>query len=99
MLINSSLDILWLAIAAVILWIGIWLGLSAFYLAMSLKDARKIVTSIKKKLEFVDQLLSVFKKKTENTAAFIPPLIDGVTKLVNAVKESKEKDKKSKTKK
>ncbi|MFA6422613.1 MAG: hypothetical protein WCV92_04405 [Candidatus Buchananbacteria bacterium] len=102
MLINSSLDILWLAIAAVVVWIGIWLGLSAFHLAMVAKDARHVISSIKKKMELVDQIFSIFKRKadgTAGTAAFIPPLVEGVTKLVKTIRETKEKDKKHKSKK
>ncbi len=96
MLINSSLDILWLAIALVVLWIGIWMGFTAYYLMLSVKDGRHVISSIKKKLEFIDGLMSMFKKKAENTSTVIPPLVDGVTKLMEAYREGKKKDKKTK---
>ena len=89
MLVNSSLDILWLCLAFVILWIGICLGFCAFYLMLAVRDARQIVTSAKKKLELVDQILTIVRKRAESTASYIPPLIEGASKLVEAFREKK----------
>ena len=98
MLINSSKDVFWLVLSFVILWIGICIGFACFYMALMLRDSREVVRNIKKKLEFIDTILSMFKKKAENTANYIPPLIDTGKKIYEAIKE-KQKDQKTKNKK
>lgn len=83
----TSKDIFWLVLSFVILWIGICLGFCAFYSALMMRDLRKVTASVKKKLELVDQILSLVKSRVENTANYIPPLIEGVSKLSEAFRK------------
>jgi len=83
----TSRDIFWLALSFVILWAGICLGFCAFYCALMMRDFRKITASIKKKLDLVDQILAAIKNKVGDTASYIPPLIDGVSKLSEAFRK------------
>ncbi len=94
----TSKDVFWFAFAFVILWVGIFMGWGAFYFAMILRDMQKMTGSIKKKLDILDQILNVVKKKTEATASYLPLLIEGVQKLVQAFAEKK-KSSSSKSKK
>ena len=97
MLVNSSLDILWLSLAFVILWIGICIGFAAFYCVLAIRDARQIIASAKKKLELIDQILSIVRKRVESTASYVPPLIEGASKIMEAFRE-KQKTSKAKVK-
>jgi hypothetical protein len=100
MLVTSSLDILWLSLAFVILWIGICLGFCAFYFMLAIRDARQIITSAKKKLELIDQIISIVRKRVESTASYVPPLIEGAEKLMEAFREKRKATKaKAKSKK
>ncbi len=94
LVVNSSLDILWLSIALVVLWIGVWLGISAMHLALSIRDVRKIITGIKKKIEAVNQAVASAKSKIDTAASIVPPVIDGVVKVVGMFKDGQDKKKK-----
>ncbi|MBI5765785.1 hypothetical protein HZA71_00990, partial [Candidatus Falkowbacteria bacterium] len=92
-------DILWIVLAFVILWIGVFMGWGAYYVAMILRDAYKVTNSIRKKFELIDQILKTIKEKTEKTANYVPPLIEGVSKIVEHFMEKKKvKEKKKKAK-
>jgi len=89
MLITSQ-DIFWLVLSFIILWVGICLGFCAFYCALMMRDFRKITGSIKKKLDLVDQIMATIKSRVGDTASYIPPLIDGVSKLSEAFRKRQE---------
>ena len=100
MLVQSSLDILWLSLAFFVLWIGICVGFCAFYFMLAIRDTRQIIANGKKKLELIDQILSIIRKRVESTASFVPPLIEGASKLMEAFREKQKATKaKSKNKK
>ncbi len=72
------------------------MGLGMYYMAMMMRDARKVTGSLRQKLEIVDQILKAIKDKVEKTANYLPPLIEGVGKLVEHFKEKKENKSKKK---
>lgn len=65
---------------------------------LAIRDVRQIITSAKKKLELIDQIISIVRKRVESTASFLPPLIEGAEKLMEAFRE-KRKATKAKSKK
>jgi len=85
----TSKDLFWVALAFAILWIGIAAGFACFYSAMILRNVWLVSKMVRKKIEAVGKVVSAFKGKVENTASYMPPLIDGVTKLVEAFAEKK----------
>ncbi|MFA5020782.1 MAG: hypothetical protein WC517_01830 [Patescibacteria group bacterium] len=91
-MLSTSQDLLWVALAFAILWIGIATGFACFYLALILRNAWLISKSIRKKVEAIEKIISAFKGKVENTASYIPPLIEGISKIVEAVKEKGKSD-------
>ncbi|MFA4871551.1 MAG: hypothetical protein WC610_00620 [Patescibacteria group bacterium] len=96
---ESSKDILWIVLAFVILWIGVFAGWGAYYVAMILRDVYRITGSLRRKIELIDQILKTIKEKTEKTANYVPPLIEGVSKIVEHFMEKKRvKEKKKKAK-
>jgi len=88
----TSTDLLKVVIAFVIFWIGIWIGFCCFYFAMMSRDIWMITRSVKKKLDFIDALLKTFKSRVENTASYVPPLMEGISKIMEAVKEKRKSD-------
>lgn len=54
---------------------------------LAIRDARQIITSAKKKLELIDQILSIIRKRVESTASYVPPLLEGAEKLMEAFRE------------
>lgn len=85
----TSKDLFWIVLSFVILWIGVFAGWGLFYMAMMLRDVRQVTLSFRKKLDLVDSILETIKKKMEGTANYLPPLIEGASKLVEHFREKK----------
>jgi len=86
-MLNTTQDIFWLVFAIIMAFVGVGLGFAVFYLARLVRDLQKIVTSTKKKFDLADRIMEAVVDKVENTANYIPPLIEGAVKLVNAIRE------------
>jgi hypothetical protein len=97
-MLNTSKDILWLALAAIILWIGFFAGLSGFYLAMMLRDLTKVTSSIRRKMDTVDKILETIKNKAENASNYLPMIVEGATKAAEYFK-NKQQNREGKRKK
>jgi hypothetical protein len=91
-MLETSQDLFWVALAFAIFWIGLGLGLAGLYVALVLRNFYMISSSVKKKLEVVDAILSTIRKKVESTASYMPPLIEGVSKIIEAFSEKKKSD-------
>jgi len=92
----TSKDIFWVVLSFVILWIGLCLGWAIFYIAMMLRNFWLVSTNLKKKLEVIDQILNVIKNRIESTASYVPLLIEGISKIVEAIQEKTKNDSKKK---
>ena len=97
-MLETSKDIFWLALSIVILASGIGISWGIFYLVLMLRDIKKITKSIRKKMTLIDQILEIIKNKTEKSAAYLPPLIEGATKLAEHLREKKKTKRKTKKK-
>jgi hypothetical protein len=82
-MLESSQDLLRLVIAFVVLWLGIIISWTLIYVALMFRDIKAMTTSVRKKLDIVDQILEIVKKNVETTANYLPPLIEGVGKLAS----------------
>lgn len=69
------------------------MGWGCYYLAMTLRDVRKITGGFRRKVDLVSQILETIKERTENTVSYLPPLVEGVTKLVEHFIEKKKNPK------
>ena len=94
LMLETSQDLLRLAIALVVLFIGLAVGWGCIYIALILRDIKKMTKSARKKLDLVDQILETVKKKVETTANYLPPLIEGMGKLAAHCKDKKTSKKK-----
>lgn len=97
-MLETSQDLLRLSISFVVLFIGLVVGWGCIYIALILRDVRQMTKSARKKLDLIDQILELVKKKVETTANYLPPLIEGMGKLAAHFKEKKD-NRKSKKKK
>lgn len=88
-MLSTSLDLFWVALAVAVLWIGIATGFAIFYFALLVRNIWRISESIKKKVEAVQKVMTAFKGRVENTASYVPPLIEGITKIIEAIAEKK----------
>lgn len=88
----TSKDVFWIVLSFVILWIGLCVGWAAFYIAMMLRNFWLVSASVKKKMDFIDQILNTIKNRVESTASYIPPLMEAGSKIMEAINEKKKSD-------
>ncbi len=87
---QTSQDILYLSISFTVLFIGLAIGWGCIYVTLILRDLKQMTKSTRKKLDLIDQILDIVKKKVETTANYLPPLLEGLGKLATHFKEKKE---------
>lgn len=105
-MINSSLDILYITIAFCILWLTFMFSMLLYYVVASIKRVKDITDMIADKVEKVGQIIDLIKNKVEPGVTQISTIIAGVKKVVEVIhkktdnkKTSKKKTTKAKAKK
>ncbi|MBP6943003.1 MAG: hypothetical protein KBB55_03085 [Candidatus Buchananbacteria bacterium] len=88
---NTTQDIFWFAAAIATFGIGITLTIFLIYAIFVLRDVKIVTTSARRKLEIVDQILTVLKAKVEVMAAVIPAVTEGVINLAGSFGNGKKK--------
>ncbi len=84
-MLSTSQDIFWVAFAFAIFWIGLAAGFGLLYLALILRNVWRISESVKKKVIAVEKVVTAFRGRVENTASYVPPLLDAATKIIEAI--------------
>ena len=97
-MINNSSDILYLVIAFCVLWLTIFMSWVIYYMAMILREFKKIIGDVRKKIELVESLIVALKEKLEHTSSHMKLLVDTVANVAEYFKE-RHGEKKSKKKK
>jgi hypothetical protein len=95
-MLNSSKDILYIVISFCILWFTIFVCWAIYYVAMILREFKKLSSDVRKKIELVETVLLAFKEKLEHTSSYVKLLVESVSSLVEFVKERKEEKGKKK---
>lgn len=98
-MLETSKDVFWLVLSLVILLSGLGISWGIFYTVLMMRDVKKITKSLRKKMDLVDQILEIIKKKVETSAAYLPPLIEGIGKLAGHFREKKKATKRKSKKK
>lgn len=99
-MIESTKDIFWLVLAFCILWFTLFLSWGIYYMAMILKEVRKVVGTVRQKIELIDGLLRAIKGKVEKTSGHVAMIAEGATHLIKYFVDSGgRKAAKTKTKK
>jgi len=91
-------DILYLVIAFCVLWFTIFVCWAIYYIAMILKETKRMMTDVRKKIELLESVLHAFKEKLEHTSSHMKLLVDTAVNVAEFIKDRK-KEKKSPRKK
>jgi len=96
----SAKDILLIVLAFSILWITIFLSWAIYYVAMILKEVKKVMADVRNKFELVDKILMTLKEKLEHTSSYMKLFVDAALSVTQFLKERKvEMSEKAKKKK
>lgn len=98
-MIENSRDIFWLVLAFAVLWFALFLSWAVYYLAMILKETRKIIGFFSGILEKVDEIVTIAREKLNKSASSLSLLFKAGKEVLDFVKEkqaAKRKTKKAK---
>lgn len=98
-MLNTTQDIFWLIAGISLGFFTIFICWAIYYFIMMFRDAHKIVSSIKQKIELVDNVLKLIKEKLEHTSTHLTAISDNIFKIVNYFidRQSNKKTNKKKT--
>ncbi|MCX6744481.1 MAG: hypothetical protein NTX82_03085 [Candidatus Parcubacteria bacterium] len=96
-MIETTKDILYIVISFVVLLLTIFICWVIYYVAMILREVKKIVFDVRKKIELVEAVLTTLKEKIEHTSSYMKLLVESAGNIVEFLKDrSDEKSKKKK---
>lgn len=91
-MLETSMDLLYIAIAFSVLWITIFVCWGLYYMISIMRNASKITVSVREKLELVDNILKLVKDKLEKGSNHMAILSDSAIKLVGFLIEKNKQD-------
>ena len=91
-MLETSTDLLFIALAFSVLWITLFLCWGLYYMISIMRNASKIIVSVREKLELVDNILKLIKDKLESGSNHMAILSDSAIKLVGFLIEKNKKD-------
>ena len=94
-MLETSKDLLYLVIAFCILWITVFFCWLLYYFISIIGSVRGVIKSVKEKLEKVDELINLIKDKVEHSTTYLGVIVNGVGKIIDYIKDKKDKDSKS----
>lgn len=80
---DTSRDILNVVLAVCSVLVTVFLVWTLYYLAQILRNANRVATSVRLKLELVDKILNLVKDKMEKGASHLGLIADSAIKLVS----------------
>lgn len=98
-MIENSQDIFWVVLAFCVLWFTLFVSWMVYYMAMILKEARKIIKFFSTTLAKIDEVVSLVKEKLGQSAASFTLLLKAGQEIMDFIKEKKGTAKKKKAKK
>jgi Sec-independent protein translocase protein TatA len=88
-MIESSKDILLIVLAFCVLWFTIFLCWAIYYVAMILREVKKMMTDVRNKFELVDKILMTLKEKLEHTSSYMKLFVDTAVNITQFLKDRK----------
>jgi hypothetical protein len=98
-MIGSTKDILYIVISFCILWFTIFVCWAIYYVAMILRESKKIIADVRKKIELIESLIMALKEKLEHTSSHMKLLVETIANVADFIKEKREEKKSEKKKK
>ncbi len=81
--INTTYDLFWLLAGLSLFLFTVFVCWAIFYLIMIVRDTREIIKNFKKKMELIDEFVSVIKEKIEDTTKYVKTVMDIVVKITD----------------
>ncbi len=97
-MISSSKDILFIVLSVCIFLFTLLICWAIYYVAMILREFKKIVADVRKKIELVESLIMALKEKLEHTSSHMKLLVETVSNLAEYFKERRTEKKSSRKK-
>ena len=97
--IQTTQDILYITLSIFVLIIGILLSWSLYYLAMTLRDTRKVTKDVRDRVEAFWELIELLRDKLQVGGAVFKIAATGIKELAEHMKSFTESEKKTKKKK
>jgi hypothetical protein len=89
-MLQTSKDVLFIVLACAIGLFTIFICWAIFYMAMILREFKKIVGDVRKKIELVESLITTLKEKIEHTSSYMKLLVESAGSIVEFLKNRKE---------
>ena len=86
-MLNTSKDILYIILSGCILLFTIFVCWAIYFMAMILREFKKIVADVRKKIELVESLIMALKEKLEHTSSHMKLLVETVANVAEYIKE------------
>ena len=90
-MLETSKDILYLVIALSVFLLTLFMCWTIYYVAMILREAKRMIVDFRKKIELVESVLRAAKEKLERSSGYMKLLVDGVTTMTDFLRVRKEK--------
>jgi len=88
-MIQSSQDFFWVIFGLSIALFTVVLTFAVFYVVLILRNANKVFTSVREKMELVDKILKLVKDKLEKGSSHMAMLADTAIKLSGYVMDKR----------
>jgi ABC-type polysaccharide transport system permease subunit len=98
-MLETSKDLLLIVIAFCLLWFTVFVCWAMYYLVVMLKDFARMTSSVREKLELVDNILKLVKQKLEKGSDHMAVIADSAIKLVGFIMAQQKKTSEKKKKK
>lgn len=90
-MLETSKDLLYIVLSFAVLWLTLFISWLLYYVIMIMRDAYKIMKSVKAKLDLAEQVLKTIKERVEHSAGHLTLLVESIGKIVEHAVEKKTK--------
>ncbi len=93
MIVETSKDVLWLAIAFSVVLVSVFLSWMMYYIIMMLRDIREMVHDTRERFDRLEKFVTAFGEKAEALFNIAPMIGEGIKTAVGYIMERREERK------
>lgn len=97
--IQTTQDLFYVAASVVMVVVGLLLGWALYYLALSLRDARRVTRDVRQRLEALWEVIELAREKLQVGSTVFKLAATGIKELAEYVRQYTEGERESKKKK
>ena len=86
----TSKDLLYIVLAFCILWLTIFFSWALYYIALILRDAYRMFSDMRQRLDAVDQFIKVVTEKLEHATSYLGLLVESFGRLIAFLQDRRE---------